>query len=175
MKRDAKKLFVFSVMITLIILMVSCSVKEGQERSVEQVGELKVRAANHLENNKPSKLVDNNMETFWHSNQPPGNFGWVAISYDEGFAASKYTIARRSEVSSQAPVEFILEGASTTDFPNNRGKWEIIDKQENQTWKDTNIKTYTIKQPKKFKHYRLRIIRTGDGAFASIAEWRLEK
>lgn len=114
------------------------------------------------------------METFWHSNQPPGNFGWVAISYDEGFAASKYTLARRLEVSSQAPTEFILEGASTMSFPNKGEKWETIDRQENQTWKDTNIKTYTIKQPKSFKHYRLRIIKTGDGAFASIAEWKLE-
>lgn len=175
MKRDAKKLFVFSSMIALLILMVSCSVKEGQELYFEQVGELKVRASNYLEYNKPSKLVDNNMATFWHSNQPAGELGWVAISYNKDVTIYAYTLARRSDMSSQAPVEFILEGALTNNFPTDKEKWELIDRQENQTWGDTNIKTYTIKQPKSFKHYRLRIIRTGDGAFASITEWRLEK
>lgn len=166
------KLFIFGISISSIIFMGSCSSKE--EPTYEKVDTMKIRASNYFKGYKPSKFVDDKMSTFWHSDEPPGNFDWVSISYEKLFKVSKYTIARRSDISSQAPVEFILEGASTPEFPDSDTKWETIDKQENQIW-DDNIKTYTIKLPKDFIHYRLRIIQTGDGMFASIAEWKLEK
>jgi len=148
----------------------------GQLRGmfVEKVGDTEVRTDNHLEKHGPSKFIDGDVSTFWHSAEPPGNFGWVSVSYEKPFKASKYTITRRADISSQAPVEFILEGTSAQNLSTGSVKWEVIDERKNQTWEKT-VKSYSIKQPKPFMHYRLRIIKTGDDTFASVAEWHLYK
>ena len=148
----------------------------GQLRGmfVEKVGDTEVRTDNYLEKHGPSTFIDGDVSTFWHSAEPPGNFGWVSVSYEKPFKASKYTITRRADISSQAPVEFILEGTSAQNLSTGSVKWEVIDERKNQTWEKT-VKSYSIKQPKPFMHYRLRIIKTGDDTFASVAEWHLYK
>ena len=72
-------------------------------------------------------------------------------------------------------MDFILEGAVTKEFPDNESKWKIIAAQKNQKWTDNVTHTYKIKQPDSFMHYRMRILKTGDNSYASIAEWELVK
>jgi len=152
----------------------STAAEQLKEIPIQKVGDIEVRADNYLGKNTPSKFIDGDVSTYWHSAEPAGNFGWVSVSYEKPFKASKYTITRRADVSSQAPVEFILEGSSSKNFSTGSTKWEVIDERENQTWEKT-VQSYSIKQPKPFMHYRLRIIETGDNQWASIAEWHLYK
>lgn len=138
-----------------------------------KIGEITARAMSHLGTNTPIRLIDGNINTFWHSAEPAANFGWISISYQKPVKISKYSIARRTDLSSQAPVDFVLEGTTGSEFPNDEKKWEIIDEQKDQDWSEVVQKTYEIKQPKDFIHYRIRILKTGDQAFASITELEL--
>lgn len=140
----------------------------------EKVGEVTVGAKNHASQSySPSKITDKNMGSFWHSNsESVGDYGWVSISYAKLIKVSKYKIYRRLDVPLQAPVDFIVEGSAEQEFPNSDNQWAIIDEQTNQNWADT-MHSYTIKQPRVFKHYRLTIHKTGDPRVASIAEWEL--
>lgn len=153
--------------------MAMAAAKEPAKMS-EDVGDVKVGAKScYAADLSPAKFFDKDTKTMWHS--APNDFGWVSISYKKPFKASSYKITRRADISSQAPVDFIQEGAVTEKFPDSESKWKIIDAQKNQKWTDVLTQTYKIKQPDSFMHYRIRILATEDKHHASIAEWELIK
>lgn len=176
--------FVFGGVVISIAMALFCSdgqmamaaTKEPAKMSVtfEEVSGVKAGAKNsYAAYHSPAKLFDKDLGTMWHS--ATNDFGWVSVSYKKPFKASSYKITRRADISSQAPVGFVLEGAVTEKFPDNESKWKILDAQKNQKWTDVLTQTYKIKQPDSFIHYRLRILATEGKFHASIAEWELVK
>mgnify|MGYP001567828586 FL=1 len=171
-----RKYLLSNVVLILIGLMLySCDSSQSDKKPYGEgkIGVITARAMSHLGTNVPLKLIDDDVNTFWHSAEPAGNFGWVSISYPKPVKISKYSITRRTDIWSQSPVDFVLEGAIDREFQADqysKNKWKIIDEQRAQDWSREAQKTYTIKQPKEFIHYRIRILATGDKAYASIAE-----
>ena len=128
----------------------------------------------YSESLSPLKFFDNDPATFWHSGNPGGDYGWISVSFPKPFKASTYTIVRRSEIASQAPAHFILEGSTSTAFPDSGSKWEILDEVKEQKWEGLTH-TYKIKKPKEYVHYRLTVLKTvSDFTHASVAEWNLK-
>jgi hypothetical protein len=165
----------FVALMAFLFAAASCSSgKKTVEKAVfEKIDNVKVGAmSQYAETLSPKKFYDKDLNTFWHSGKPEGNFGWISISFKMPFMATGYKLVRRSDITSQAPVDFVLEGSSSKDFPDSDSKWVKIDEEKDQKWNDTTH-TYSIKQPSAFIHYRIRILTTDDKIFASVAEWEL--
>ncbi|MBI5970591.1 MAG: hypothetical protein HY884_05505 [Deltaproteobacteria bacterium] len=181
MKKD---LFTAAISILILAVCMSCdssetasSVKTQTKSPVfEKSGDVVLGAKSiYSESLNPLKFYDNDAKTFWHSGGPAGDYGWISMSFSKPFAASGYAITRRSEITAtQAPVDFILEGAASDNLPSSDADWKTIEEKKGQKW-DAVKNTYSLKQTDKYSHYRLRILKTvSDKNHTSIAEWEVK-
>lgn len=175
----------FLTLLSAVVVALSMSCGPGEKPSsgkpgmsppiFEKSGDVTLGAkSSYTESLSPLKFFDKDPGTFWHSGNPAGDYGWISISFSKPYKAHGYTITRRSEDSSQAPVDFVLEGSTSQVFPDAESKWKVIEEVRDQKWAVTK-QTYKIKNPDNYVHYRLRIVKTvSDQNNTSVAEWELK-
>ena len=175
----------FTAAISSLVLVFCMSCGSGEKASAakkadaapffEQIGDVYVGAKSYYSDSlMPRMFYDNNAKTFWHSGGPAGDYGWVSISYKTPFRAKRYKLVRRMEIDTQSPADFVIEGSTSQDFPDNDAKWSVVDEQRGQKW-NVAEHSFIIKDPKEHRHYRMQILKTvSDQAHASVAEWYME-
>jgi hypothetical protein len=113
--------------------------------------------------------------SIWHAQSPPKFPEWVEISYSDAFAIGSFSLlpqpnSHGGSECRRAPKDFVLQGS------NDRTVWTDLLRVSDNTYHDgVEWRKWEISTASSWLYYRLQITSSGEPAFLTINQIRLDK